>query len=66
MTGDVPRDMSIESLYMHLKLPVFLLKIGVLVFPGGRAMWSSQRVRDRKSTRLNSSHSGESRMPSSA
>ena len=28
--------------------------------------WKSNALRDRKSTRLNSSHSGESRMPSSA
>ena len=28
--------------------------------------WKSWEVKDRKSTRLNSSHSGESRMPSSA
>ena len=31
---------------------------------GGRI--GSSRAKDRKSTRLNSSHSGESRMPSSA
>ena len=36
--------------------------------PGPGQLWSSYQVRqeDRKSTRLNSSHSGESRMPSSA
>ena len=31
-----------------------------------RQQWLAQRRKDRKSTRLNSSHSGESRMPSSA
>ena len=35
--------------------------------PGGLPSMGSHRVRqDRKSTRLNSSHSGQSRMPSSA
>ena len=53
-----------------------LLAIGALV-AGGRFIWVFALLgvattfygywnRDRKSTRLNSSHSGESRMPSSA
>ena len=34
--------------------------------PYGYAIWENIQSIDRKSTRLNSSHSGESRMPSSA
>ena len=42
--------------------------IAALLMLGGGMGWLNRRVRraDRKSTRLNSSHSGESRMPSSA
>ena len=35
-------------------------------WPGPRGLYVDDRSVDRKSTRLNSSHSGESRMPSSA
>ena len=38
--------------------------IGVIMDGNGR--WAKQRGIDRKSTRLNSSHSTQSRMPSSA
>ena len=37
-----------------------------VVAPGAASPYSKAVVSDRKSTRLNSSHSGESRMPSSA
>ena len=37
-----------------------------LVGPGKNVKFSRALIEDRKSTRLNSSHSGESRMPSSA
>ena len=38
----------------------------VLKHPSTKESWFMMEIRDRKSTRLNSSHSGESRMPSSA
>ena len=41
-------------------------KYGVTSCPRIRSYSESDTLRDRKSTRLNSSHSGESRMPSSA
>ena len=45
----------------------FMLFDPVLTELQRKQIWSQQLVRsDRKSTRLNSSHSGESRMPSSA
>ena len=39
---------------------------GELLFCGHHARAHEAKLKDRKSTRLNSSHSGESRMPSSA
>src|SRR6056297_307824 len=53
------------------QMPVFIIMFRVLrgltYSPRGTALPVSQSVwEDRKSTRLNSSHSGESRMPSSA
>ena len=41
-------------------------RIGVEVFQRSTGDWLEDQDLDRKSTRLNSSHSGESRMPSSA
>ena len=57
------KSFTIEELFMK-KNPVACYKIviGSLDNIGGYRDWET----DRKSTRLNSSHSGESRMPSSA
>ena len=61
-----------QILARHLRLPgiVVLLATGVLLGPEVLG-WVEPAslggaLQDRKSTRLNSSHSGESRMPSSA
>ena len=42
------------------------ISAGVQVLPYDLPQLQEEEIRDRKSTRLNSSHSGESRMPSSA
>ena len=42
------------------------LLLGMLRDGEGKAIEILSKLKDRKSTRLNSSHSGESRMPSSA
>ena len=55
----------ILSYIFSTESPIFI--IGLLGFMAINAAYnSSKRGKDRKSTRLNSSHSGESRMPSSA
>ena len=45
---------------------VQLREVVVLKRSGKRVPFDRDKLQDRKSTRLNSSHSGESRMPSSA
>ena len=47
---------------------IFILEGLITVLAGAASFWIIQDFpdTDRKSTRLNSSHSGESRMPSSA
>ena len=40
--------------------------VGIVIFGSDRDIAEGQTVKDRKSTRLNSSHSQQSRMPSSA
>ena len=57
MTGNEPEPLD-EFTRLHAKLSALEIVLGVLI---GRLS-----EEDRKSTRLNSSHSGESRMPSSA
>ena len=57
-------------LYEPLEKPSFvvdsLIPTGLSLFCGSQKIGKSWLMLDRKSTRLNSSHSGQSRMPSSA
>ena len=51
--------------------PVVMLALGAVGILGGKKVWDwlkqrQEQKQDRKSTRLNSSHSQQSRMPSSA
>src|ERR1043166_9802690 len=56
---------EIYTLSLHDALPISRRPC-VPCFQGGRQRGASTSRRDRKSTRLNSSHVSESRMPSSA
>ena len=57
---------QIATAVLKTKVPFFCVDPGVFTAQLAYLRYSSGRKRDRKSTRLNSSHSGESRMPSSA
>ena len=58
-------DVHTVSLNKKILIGVGAL-VGIMVLLGVFALIFSINKTDRKSTRLNSSHSGESRMPSSA
>ena len=62
----LPADMPLTGAAIRA-LPAGLLLLAITRrLPEGQWWWRSTVLSDRKSTRLNSSHSGESRMPSSA
>src|ERR1043166_9974696 len=57
---------EIYTLSLHDALPICWAARGILLFDSSANLSRFAGVRDRKSTRLNSSHVSESRMPSSA
>ena len=63
-TAQLAQSMKDSTEHLHLKIDELMSKIDRFQSRADRAYrdWET----DRKSTRLNSSHSGESRMPSSA
>ena len=56
----------IYTLFVIFIVIASLLMIGIVLIQESKGGGLASNFSDRKSTRLNSSHSGESRMPSSA
>ena len=63
---DVPTPDAARRLADRLGDSVSFYKLGLELFMSGEAFPLLDELADRKSTRLNSSHNGQSRMPSSA
>ena len=60
------KSMEINNVWTLVDLPEGIKLIGYVAYFDYEIWQMDVQIADRKSTRLNSSHSGESRMPSSA